>query len=73
VVLLARCAGDRPRGFNRAPALAMALGVVIIFHGAHLQAEGRITDLSHRIWPLSLCDRRPGALPLDPAKGREAL
>jgi membrane-associated phospholipid phosphatase len=54
-VLLARFAGERPAGLRRAVPLAVAVGVLVLFHGEHLQAEDGIARLSQIIWPLTLC------------------
>jgi membrane-associated phospholipid phosphatase len=56
--LLVRLAGPRPPGLRMAVPLAAAFGLGLLLHGEHLRAEERIDRLSHRIWPLSLCDRQ---------------
>ncbi|CAH2604189.1 Phosphatase PAP2 family protein [Rhodovastum atsumiense] len=55
VMMLSRLAGERPPGVRLALPLAAAVGVVLLFHGEHLHAEGRIWHLSHLVWPLTVC------------------
>jgi membrane-associated phospholipid phosphatase len=50
-VLLAHLAGERPAGMRRVGPLAVAIGVVIVFHGARLEAESKIQSLAHLLWP----------------------
>jgi membrane-associated phospholipid phosphatase len=57
-LLLARLAGESPKGWRRAVPLAVAVGVVVLLHGEHLRAEDSIVNLSHVIWPLTLCAPR---------------
>jgi hypothetical protein len=59
--LLAALAGPRPETLRRTGPIAAALATLLLFHGAHLNAEARIAGLSHRIWPLSLCRAAPAA------------
>jgi hypothetical protein len=35
--------------------IAVAVGVVVLFHGEHLKAEDGINRLAHLMWPLTLC------------------
>ncbi|MDA8248626.1 MAG: phosphatase PAP2 family protein [Rhodospirillales bacterium] len=56
-LVLARFAGPRPSRLRVAIPLAVALAVVLLFHGRHLRAEDQIDRVSHLVWPLTLCCR----------------
>jgi membrane-associated phospholipid phosphatase len=53
-VLLARLAGQRPPGTSRALPLAALVGVMVLLHGTHLQAESEIERLAHLVWPMTM-------------------
>jgi membrane-associated phospholipid phosphatase len=53
----ARLAGPPPAGFRPSRAAAVALLVIVVFHGARLPAEAAIRGVAVDLWPLSECRR----------------
>jgi membrane-associated phospholipid phosphatase len=55
-------AGPRPAGLRRSVLVGAALAVMLLAHGARLQAETRIRHAALWVWPLTLCAPQAGAL-----------
>jgi undecaprenyl-diphosphatase len=53
--LLVALAGDQPLLLRRTWPIAAAIAMVLLFQGAHLNAETGIHRLPFCIWPLGLC------------------
>jgi membrane-associated phospholipid phosphatase len=50
-------AGPRPTRLSSSWLLAVAVAMMLLFHGHRLEAETRIRWLALDIWPLTLCAR----------------
>ncbi len=65
-MVLTWLAGTPPPGLRLAPLAAVAVAVIVVFHGFHLVAEAAIRNATASMWPLSECRRASnGPLGLD--------
>jgi membrane-associated phospholipid phosphatase len=54
-IALVHFAGQRPPALRVAIPAAVAVAVLLLFHGQHLRAEDHIDHISRLVWPLTLC------------------